>query len=99
MDMLNFDSAHRDPVDLDIQLFGKTKPGFEKILTPAAIQFVAKLQRGFGSTRERLLNRRVEIQERINFGEFPKFLSESRDIRASEWTVSPIPADILDRRV
>ena len=30
---------------------------------------------------------------------FPTFREETRAIRESEWTVGPIPADLLDRRV
>ena len=29
----------------------------------------------------------------------PDFLPETEEIRASEWTVAPIPADLVDRRV
>ncbi len=36
---------------------------------------------------------------RLDAGERPDFLDETRSIRESDWTVAPMPADILDRRV
>ena len=38
-------------------------------------------------------------QKRLDIGEKPDFLKETRAIRESEWTVAPIPKDLLDRRV
>jgi malate synthase len=45
------------------------------------------------------LNTREERQRRIDTGELPDFLPETRQIRESEWKVAPLPADLLDRRV
>jgi malate synthase len=38
-------------------------------------------------------------QAEIDAGKFPDFLPETADIREGNWTVAPIPADLLDRRV
>jgi malate synthase A len=46
-----------------------------------------------------LLARRRERQARFDAGERPDFLSETADVRAREWTVAPLPNDLLDRRV
>src|SRR6185437_8254841 len=42
---------------------------------------------------------RSERQKRLDAGEKPDFLSSTREVRESEWTVAPIPLDLLDRRV
>src|SRR4029453_14455852 len=46
-----------------------------------------------------LLALRIERQKRFDAGELPDFPQATRDIRESEWTVGPIPADLQDRRV
>jgi malate synthase len=72
---------------------------YANILTPEAIAFVADLQRTFNERRKALLNARHERQKRIEGGEKPDFLAETKQIRESAWTVAPLPNDILDRRV
>jgi malate synthase len=71
----------------------------EEILSPEALAFVAELHRRFDVTRRGLLAARVERQERIDAGELPDFLPETREIRESDWRVAPVPADLQDRRV
>src|SRR3990167_6517733 len=78
---------------------GEIKPDFEKVLTKEAIAFIADLHRTFNGRREELLARRVERQKRLDAGETPDFLPETAQIRESDWTVAPLPQDILDRRV
>ncbi len=78
---------------------GEIKPGYEKVLTKEAIEFIADLQRRFNGRREELLAARVERQKRLDAGEKPDFLPETAHIRESDWTVAPLPQDILDRRV
>lgn len=57
------------------------------------------LQREFGARRKDLLGDRTARLERLNAGERPDFLPETRDIRMSEWNVATLPRDLLDRRV
>jgi malate synthase len=78
---------------------GEIKPGFEKVLTKEAVAFIADLQRRFNGRREELLALRVERQKRLDAGEKPDFRPETAKIRESDWTVAPLPQDILDRRV
>lgn len=85
------------PAGMDIT--GQITPEFATILTPQALEFVAKLARTFQPRREELLQKRIERQARIDAGEMPNFLPETADIRSTEWTCAPIPADLLDRRV
>lgn len=72
---------------------------YRQILTPEAVAFAADLQRTFNGRRKELLAARVTRQSRIDAGKLPDFLAETRHIRESEWTVAPLPADLLDRRV
>lgn len=70
-----------------------------QILTPEACCFLTKLAREFESRRRELLQRRQTRQRSLEAGAMPDFLAETADIRESEWTVAPIPRDLLDRRV
>ena len=82
-----------------VSIDGVINPDFEKVLTREAIAFVADLQRRFNPRREELLAARAERQKRLDAGEKPDFLPETVKIRESDWTVAPLPQDILDRRV
>ncbi len=75
------------------------KDEFKHILTDEAVAFVAELERRFGARRRELLAAREVTQSRLDSGWRPDFLPETREIRESDWTVAPIPADIQDRRV
>ncbi len=68
------------------------------ILTPAAQDFLAALHSRFNSRRLELLAARKVRQAAIDGGTLPDFLPETAQIRESEWTVAPIPADLRDRR-
>src|ERR671933_661864 len=72
---------------------------FADLLTPEAVEFVAKLSREFGGRVEEILRKRAERQERIDAGEMPDFLPETKDIREGDWKIAPIPDDLQDRRV
>ncbi len=78
---------------------GAMKPGYEKVLTPEAIEFAVELEREFGAERRRLLSRRAETQRRLDAGRKPDFLAETKAIRDGDWRVAPIPPDLQDRRV
>jgi malate synthase len=72
---------------------------FAGMMTPEAVEFVAKLSREFSGRVEEVLQRRAERQERIDAGEMPDFLEETREIREGDWKIAPIPEDLQDRRV
>ncbi len=72
---------------------------FAEILTPEAVSFVAGLSREFSGRVDELLAKRAERQERINAGELPDFLPETREIREGDWKIAPIPDDLRERRV
>ncbi|MFG1397852.1 malate synthase A [Roseixanthobacter pseudopolyaromaticivorans] len=78
---------------------GKLAPRYDEILTPEALAFVAELQRNFNATRLALLEARATRQARFDAGELPDFLAETQGIRDAEWSIAPLPQDLLDRRV
>ncbi len=45
------------------------------------------------------MRRRAERQAQLDAGALPNFLEETRQVRASEWTVAPVPSDIQKRWV
>jgi malate synthase len=83
----------------DIEISGVLTDGFEEILTPEALRFVAALARRFDGRRTALLDRRKEVQAGIDGGKLPDFLPGTREIRESDWKIGSIPRDLLDRRV
>ncbi|MFH3481415.1 malate synthase A [Xanthobacter variabilis] len=87
------------PLTDGITVTGALAPRFEEILTPEALAFLAGLQRKFNATRTALLARRVERQTHFDKGELPDFLPATANIRAGDWTIADLPADLLDRRV
>ncbi len=82
-----------------MQISGRVTPEYAEILTPEALGYLAKLHRYFNARRLELLQRRADRQREIDSGKLPDFLPETRSIRASDWTVAPVPKDLQDRRV
>ncbi|HEX6742389.1 MAG TPA: malate synthase A [Sphingomicrobium sp.] len=74
-------------------------PQADEILTEGALDFLAELHERFDSRRRALLDERLDRQARFDAGELPDFPKETLEIRASDWTVGSIPADLQDRRV
>jgi len=72
---------------------------FEPILSADALEFVALLTRRFRPRVRELLEARAQRQLRLDAGEMPDFLAETREIRESDWRVTTVPADLQDRRV
>jgi malate synthase len=72
---------------------------YDRILTPAALGFVAHLHRKYEARRRTLMGARAERQKKLDAGETYAFLPETRSIRDGEWTIAPVPADLQDRRV
>ena len=87
------------PTASDVNIVGVKTDHSSRVLTPRAIEFVARLHREFNPRRQQLLARRAERHERIQRGETLQFLSETANVRATEWRVAGAPADLDDRRV
>ena len=73
--------------------------GYEAVLTPAALAFLARLHRRFEATRRQLLQARRERQAGYDAGGLPDFRADTAAIRESDWRVAPIPPALQDRRV
>jgi malate synthase len=82
-----------------VEIVAPSTGRYAEILTPEAVAFVVGLQRTFNEQRKELLEARVARQKRLDAGERPDFLKETKHIRESEWTVAELPQDLLDRRV
>jgi hypothetical protein len=85
----------------DIKLADGTpeRPAGEGVLTPEALRFLGELGERFSSRVAQLLRARELRQERLDAGELPDFLPETRSVREGDWRVGPIPSDLQDRRV
>ncbi|HYW86245.1 MAG TPA: malate synthase A, partial [Chloroflexota bacterium] len=86
------------PSTAGVELRGPAVARSEEVLTPAALEFVARLQREFSSTREKLLQARAERQQRFDAGELPDFLSDTRHIREADWRVAAVTTPDLQKR-
>jgi malate synthase len=82
-----------------IELTGPRLAGQEDLLTPAALAFLIDLHRSFEAKRQARLAARKQRQARFDAGELPDFRADTRAIREGDWTVAPLPAALLDRRV
>src|SRR5438477_4638708 len=83
-----------------VEVKARVPAGLEEILSADALNLVAALHREFDPTRRALLARRAERQARLDAGERPGFLEETREIRErGDWKVAPVAPDLRDRRV
>jgi malate synthase len=85
------------PAGMEIK--AEIKPGYERILTPAALELVAKLSRAFEPRRQQLLAARAARANRLDAGELPDFLMETKHIREGDWKIAPLPKALECRRV
>ncbi len=69
------------------------------VLSPHALEFVAKLERAFGQRRRDLLMARQARQVEIDNGKLPEFVECTAQIRESDWTIAPIPKHLEKRWV
>ncbi len=74
-------------------------PAFAEILTPEALNLVATLHKQFNSRRKELLTARQTRVPQLDNGIKPDFLKDTESIRNGNWTISPLPKDLLCRRV
>jgi len=82
-----------------VEVVGRVRPEFERVLSPQALDFVAWLHREFNPMRQALLQRREERQAALDAGVLPDFLPTTAWIRQADWRIAPAPADLEDRRV
>jgi len=72
---------------------------YPEILTDEALHFIIKLHEKFNAKRLQLVATRLNQQNLFDDGTFPKFPSETKDIREGDWVAGNIPHDLQDRRV
>jgi malate synthase len=89
----------RDHAGPKVEIGGARIARSEEVLTPLALQLLASLHRRFNARRLELLAARAQRQARLDDGELPEFPRESAPLRAAEWRIAPVPADLADRRV
>jgi malate synthase len=84
-----------------VRILGPVPPAYARVLSPEALELVARLQRRFGGSRRALLARRAEVQDRFDAGWRPSFADSkaTRAVRERSWRVEPPPPDLRDRRV
>lgn len=82
-----------------IEVNGPLGQRYEEILTPEALAFVESLHTRFNPIRVTRLAARAERQAELDAGVLPDFLDETEGVRAGNWHVAPVPADLQDRRV
>lgn len=71
-----------------------------EVLTPDALEFVAKLHRATAERRQELMQARHTRRGQISGGQDPRFLPETADIRNDpNWRVAPPAPGLEDRRV
>ncbi len=88
------------PLEIEgVQIKAEVTPEYSEILTPEALDFLARLARNFEARRSELLRKRQTKQQEISSGKLPDFLSETKSIRESDWKVVPIPPDLMERKV
>lgn len=100
-----FEPAHgkktrtESPIPAGVRIRGAIQPGYERILTREALEFIADLERKFHSRVKYILACRKEEQARYDSGELPGFEPATKAIREGAWTCTGPPAAIADRRV
>src|SRR2546425_1199556 len=73
--------------------------GFADVLTPDALEFLARLHREVEPTRLERLAWRAEITEKLRNGGRFHFLSGTADVRQKDWRVADVPKDLRVRKV
>ncbi|WP_341273331.1 hypothetical protein [Edaphobacter modestus] len=68
-----------------VQINAPMTPAFTNLLSPATIDFFTQLQRRFGERRKKLLAARIARQRKLDAGEKPDFLPETRHVRKENW--------------
>ncbi|TOK75859.1 malate synthase A [Vibrio parahaemolyticus] len=82
-----------------LEVTGALAPEHQAIFPVEAQTFLSLLCEKFAGRVEELLEAREEKQARIDAGELPDFLPDTKDIREGSWKILGIPQDLQDRRV
>ncbi|MEH6464986.1 MAG: malate synthase A [Shewanella psychromarinicola] len=88
-----------DSLKTDLTFIGPTVNGQDEVFNSGAVTFLDSLCAKFVDEVPELLSKRQHKQARIDGGELPDFLPETRAIRDGDWTIRGMPEDLTDRRV
>jgi malate synthase len=86
-------------IELPARILAQKTDRCDEVLTRAALNFLTLLHRRFDDTRRRRLQDRADRQAVFDAGGLPDFLPQTAAIRAADWQVRAIPAEVEDRRV
>ncbi|MET7638444.1 malate synthase A [Streptomyces sp. NPDC005438] len=82
------------------QVLGADEERFDEILTPGALEFVARLDSAFAERRTQLLAQRRQRAELLAAGGSLDFLPRTAPVRRDDsWRVAPAAPGLTDRRV
>jgi len=81
-----------------VEIRGPAVEGADRVLADGALELVALLHRELDERRRELLERRDEVQAELDAGGTLDFLAGTALVREGDWTVSPPPAALTDRR-
>jgi malate synthase len=95
----NVELQNKNDMETKTQLKIKAQQQYEEIFTNDLIDFLVELHQNFNQKRIDLLKERKHTQQEFDKGILPKFLPETKEIRNANWVCSPLPEDLLDRRV
>jgi malate synthase len=87
------------PLPAGVEIRGRLTPAATEILGAQPLAFLAKLARKFEQRRRELMTARARRQSEFDAGKLPNFLPQTKSIRGAEWSVAPVPRNLLDRRV
>src|SRR5579863_3440642 len=79
-----------------VEILGPYVERSEEVLTPLALQLLASLHRRFNTRRLELLAVRERRQAEFDAGVLPDFLPDSAAVRAGDWAIAGIPADLAN---
>ncbi|HEY6823139.1 MAG TPA: hypothetical protein VI195_01770, partial [Steroidobacteraceae bacterium] len=82
-----------------VEILGGKVERADEVLTPLALQLLGSLHRRFNGRRLELLEARTRRQAEFDAGALPEFPAATAALRAAEWRVAPVPADLSNRRV
>src|SRR4051812_18809184 len=74
-----------------VEITGRMAAGYDTVLTPAALSFLAELHSSFDGRRRELLQQREERYAALAAGGTLDFLAETAEVRESEWRGGPPP--------
>ena len=72
---------------------------YNDLFTVDLMAFLMELHQNFNQERIALLHSRTMKQIDFNHHQLPRLLVETEEIRNGNWVCSPLPKDLLDRRV